>query len=163
MGSNRLSDRGETVRPVRRQSWWIGQSYSPESEISTEIRQDCCGHTRYYRTIQPLKTLNNAENLSPVNQRTNPEQAQDPPKAKPQTPQPETKRQVPTGAQFTQHPHRQTVPYSPQRHRQLQSKHHSSSIAHQMSPSEMRTSHIMPHILSAGSPDKESRCCDKLN
>ena len=37
------------------------------------------------RTIQPLKTLNNAENLSPVNQRTNPEQAQNPPKAKPQT------------------------------------------------------------------------------
>ena len=89
------------------------------------------------RTIQPLKTLNNAENLSPVNQRTNPEQAQDPPKAKPQ---PETKRQVLTGAQFTQHPQRQTVPYSPQRHRQLQSKHHSSSTAHQMSPSKMRTS-----------------------
>ena len=37
-------------------------------------------------------------------------------------------------------PQRQTVPYSPQRHRQLQSKHHSSSIAHQMNPSEMRTS-----------------------
>ena len=92
------------------------------------------------RTIQPLKTLNNAENLSPVNQRTNPEQAHDPPKAKPQTPQPETKRQVLTGAQFFQHPQRQTVPYSPQRHRQLQSKPHSSSIAHQMSPSEMRTS-----------------------
>ena len=50
------------------------------------------------RTIQPLKTLNNAENLSPVNQRTNPEQAQDPPKAKPQTPQAETMRQVLTGA-----------------------------------------------------------------
>ena len=95
-------------------------------------------------TIQPLKTLNNAENLSPVNQRTNPEQAQDPPKAKPQTLQPETKRQILTDAQFTQHPPnksmRQTVPYSPQRHRQLQSKHHSSSIAHQMSLSEMRTS-----------------------
>ena len=88
-------------------------------------------------TIQPLKTLNNAENRSPVNQRTNSEQAQDPPKAKPQ---PETKRQVLTGAQFIQHPQRQTVPYSPQRHRQLQSKPHSSSIAHQMSPSEMRTS-----------------------
>ena len=57
------------------------------------------------RTIQPLKPLNNAENLSPVNQRTNPEQAPDPPKAKPQTPQPETKRQVLTGTQFTQHPH----------------------------------------------------------
>ena len=48
MGSNRLSDRGDTVRPVRRQSGWIEQSYSPESEISTEIRQDRCGHTRYY-------------------------------------------------------------------------------------------------------------------
>ena len=82
------------------------------------------------RTIQPLKTVINAENLSPVNQRTNPEQAQDPPKAKPQTPQPETKRQVLTGAQFTQLPRGQTVPYSPQRHRQLQSKPHSSSIAH---------------------------------
>ena len=92
------------------------------------------------RTIQPLKTLNNAENLSPVKQRTNPEQAQDPPNAKPQLPHPGTKRQVLTGAQFTQHPQRQTVPYSPQRHRQLQSKPHSSSIAHQMSPSEMRTS-----------------------
>ena len=92
------------------------------------------------RTIQLLKTLNNAKNLSPVSQRTNPEQAQDPPKGKPQTPQPETKRQVLTGAQFTQHPQRQTVPYYRQRHRQLQSKTHSSSIAHQMSPSEMRTS-----------------------
>ena len=30
-------------------------------------------------TIQPLKTHNNAENQSPVNQRTNPEQAKDPP------------------------------------------------------------------------------------
>ena len=69
------------------------------------------------RNIQLLKPLNNAENLSPVNQRTNPEQAQDPPKAKPQTPQQETKRQVLTGAQFTQHPQRQTVPFSPQRHR----------------------------------------------
>ena len=92
------------------------------------------------RTIKPLKTLNNNENLSPVNQRTNPKQAQDPPKAKPQTPQPETKRRDLTGAQFTQHPQRQTVPYSPQRHRQLQSKPYSSSIAHQMRPSEMRTS-----------------------
>ena len=71
------------------------------------------------RTIQPLKTLNNAENLSPVNQRTNSEQAQDPPKAKPQTPQPETKRQVLTGAQFTQHPPEENCPISPQRHRQL--------------------------------------------
>ena len=92
------------------------------------------------RIIQLLKTLNNAKNLSPVSQRTNPEQGQDSPKGKPQTPQPETKRQVLTGAQFTQHPQRQTVPYSRQRHRQLQSKTHSSSIAHQMSPSEMRTS-----------------------
>ena len=65
------------------------------------------------RTIQPLKTLNNAENLSPVNQRTNPEQAQDPPKAKPQTPQPETKRQVLTGAQFTQPPAEANCPIFP--------------------------------------------------
>ena len=47
--------------------------------------------------IQPLKTPNNAENLSPVNQRTNREQAKGSPTAKPQTPQPETKRQVLTG------------------------------------------------------------------
>ena len=64
-------------------------------------------------TIQPLKTLNNAENLSPVNQRTNPEQAQDPPKAKPQTPQPETKRRVLTGAQFTQQPPEANCPIFP--------------------------------------------------
>ena len=64
-------------------------------------------------TIQPLKTLNNAENLSPVNQRTNPEQAQDPPKAKPQTPQPETKRQILAGAQFTQHPPEANCPIFP--------------------------------------------------
>ena len=66
-----------------------------------------------------------------VNQRTNPEQAKDPPTAKPQTPQPETKRQVLTGAEFTQRP---------QRHRQLLLKPHSSSTALHMSPSEMRTS-----------------------
>ena len=71
------------------------------------------------RTIQPLKTLNNAENLSPVNQRTNPEQAQDPPKRKPQTPQPETKHQVLTGAQFTHGPPEANCPIFPQRHRQL--------------------------------------------
>ena len=56
-------------------------------------------------TIQSLKTHNNAEHLSPVNQRTNLGQAKDPPTAEPQTPQPETKRQVLTGAEFTQrHP-----------------------------------------------------------
>ena len=71
------------------------------------------------------------ENLSPVNQRTNPEQAKDPPTATTQTPQPESKRQVLTGAQFTQRPHR---------HRQLQFKPHSSSTALQINPSEMRTS-----------------------
>ena len=65
------------------------------------------------RNIQPLKTLNNAENLSPVNQRTNPEQAQDPPKAKLQTRQPETKRQVLTGAQFTQRPPEANCPIFP--------------------------------------------------
>ena len=49
MGSNRLCDRGETVRPVHRQCCWIGQSYSPESEISTDVRQDRRGpHTPYY-------------------------------------------------------------------------------------------------------------------
>ena len=65
------------------------------------------------RTIQPLKTLNNAENLSPVNQGTNPEQAQDPPKGKPQTPQPETKHQVLTGSQFTQRPAETNCPIIP--------------------------------------------------
>ena len=55
-------------------------------------------------SIQPLKTPKNAENLCPVNQRTNPERAKDLPIAKPQTLQPETKRQVETGAQFTQLP-----------------------------------------------------------
>ena len=84
------------------------------------------------RTIQPLKTHNNAENLSPVNQRTNPEQAKDPPRAKPQTPQSETKRQVLTGAQFTQRP--------PETHWQLQLKPHGSSNALQMSPAMIRTS-----------------------
>ena len=57
-------------------------------------------------SIQPLKTPNNAENLSPVNQQSNPEQAKDPPAAKPQTTQPETERQVLTDAQFAQRPHR---------------------------------------------------------
>ena len=55
-------------------------------------------------TIQLLKNPNNAENLSPVNQRSNPEQARDPPTAEPQTLQPEIKRQVQTGAQFLQRP-----------------------------------------------------------
>ena len=82
-------------------------------------------------TIQPLKTPNNAENLPPVNQRTNPERAKDPSTAKQQTPQPETKRQVLTGAQFTQRP---------QRPWQLQLKPHSSSTALETNPSEMRTS-----------------------
>ena len=109
-------------------------------------------------TIQPLKTPKNAETLCPVNQRTNPERAKDPPIAKPQTPQPETKRQVETGARFTQRP---------QRHRQLQLKPHSNSTALQMNPSEMRMSlagqrYHAPH-LSAESPDKMSKCCDKLN
>ena len=57
-------------------------------------------------TMQPMKTPNNADNLSPVNERTNPEQAKDPPTAKPETPQSETKRQDLTGAQFTQRPKR---------------------------------------------------------
>ena len=39
-----------------------------------------------------------------MNQQTNPELAKDPPTAKPQTQQPETKRQVLTGALFTQRP-----------------------------------------------------------
>ena len=93
------------------------------------------------RTIQPLKTLNNAEILSPVNQRTNPEQAQDPPKAKPQTPQPETKRQALTDAHFTQHPPEANCPIFPPETPAVTIKAHSSSIAHQMSPSsEMRPS-----------------------
>ena len=51
-------------------------------------------------TIQPSKTPNNGENLSPVNQRTNPKQAKGPPTAKLQTLQPETKRQIMTVAQL---------------------------------------------------------------
>ena len=83
-------------------------------------------------TIQPLKTPYNAENLSPVNRRTNPEQAKDPPTAKPQTPQPELTRQVLTGAQFIQRPPPETLAVT--------IKAHASSTSLQMNSSEMRTS-----------------------
>ena len=56
---------------------------------------------RTTRAIEPLRT-------SPVNQRTNLEQAQDPSTAKPQTSQPETKRRALTGAQFIT-VHRQAI------------------------------------------------------
>ena len=120
------------------------------------------------RTIQPLKTLNNAENLSPVNQRTNPEQAQYPPKAKPQTPQPETKLQVLTGAQFTQRPAEANCPIFPPETPAVTIK---APLKFNCPPNEslgdenkpLLDKDIMPHILSAGSPDKESRCCNKRN
>ena len=70
-------------------------------------------------------------NLSPTYQRTNPgEQAQDPPTAKPQTPQPETKRLFLTDAQYTQRRLRQ---------RRLQLKPHSSTSALQKRPKEITT------------------------
>ena len=66
------------------------------------------------RTIQFLQTTNNDENLYPAIQRTSPgEEAKDQPTANPQTPQPETKGQVSTDAQYTQRR---------QRHRRLQLK-----------------------------------------
>ena len=130
-----------------------------------KIVEDIPGTTR---TIQPLKTLNNAENLSPVNQRTNPEQAQDPPKAKPQTPQPETERQVLTGAQFTQPPAEANCHIFPPETPAVTIK---APLKFNCPPNEslgdenkpLLEKDIMPHILSAGSPDEESRCCDKLN
>ena len=107
------------------------------------------------RTIQPLKTLNNAENPSPVNQRTNPEQAQDPPKGKPQTPQPETKRQVLIGAQFTQHPPEANCPIFPPETPAVTIK---APLEFNCPPNEslgdenkpLLEKDIMPHILSAG-------------
>ena len=106
--------------------------------------------------------------VSPVNQRTNPEQAQDPPEAKPQTPQPETKRQVLTGAQFTQHPPEANCAIFPPETPAVTIKAplkfncpSNESLGDENKP--LLNKDIMPHILSAGSPDKESRCCDKLN
>ena len=110
-------------------------------------------------TIQPLKIPNNVENLSPVNQRTNPEPAKDPPTAKPQTPQPETKRQVLTGAEFTQRPpETQAVTIkAPLKFNRPPNE----SLGDENEP--LLDKNIMTHILSAESPDKKSKCCDKLN
>ena len=59
-------------------------------------------------TIQPLPLTNNVENPSWENQRARPgERAQVPPTAMLKTPQPATKRQTTTDAQFTQHLTRQ--------------------------------------------------------
>ena len=110
-------------------------------------------------TIQLLKTPNNAAILSPVNQRTNPEQAKDPATARPQTPQPETKRQVLTGAQFTQR-----LSETPAVTIKAPLKFKcppNESLGDENEP--LLDTDIMPHILSAESPDKESKCCDKLN
>ena len=108
-------------------------------------------------TIQFLETPNNAENLSPVNQQTNPEQAKNPPTAKRQTPQPYTKRQVLTGAQFTQRP-----PETPPIKAPLKfNRPPNESLGDEKEP--LLDKDIMPHILSAQSPDKKSKCCDKLN
>ena len=110
-------------------------------------------------TIQHLKTPNNAENLSPVNQRTNPEKAKDPPTAKPQTPQLETKRQVLTGAQFTQrHPETPAVTIKvPLKFNRPPNE----SLGDENEP--LLDKDIMPRILSAELPDKKFKCCDKLN
>ena len=94
-----------------------------------------------------------------MNQRTNPEQAKDPPTAKPQTPQPETKRQVLTGAQFTQRPPKTTIVTI-----KALLKFNcppNESLGDEIEP--LLEKDIMPHILSAESPDKESESCDKLN
>ena len=108
-------------------------------------------------TIQFLKAPNNAENLSPVKQQTNPEQAKDPPTAKRQTPQPYTKRQVLTGAQFTQRP-----PETPPIKAPLKfNRPPNESLGDEKEP--LLDKDIMPHIISAQSPDKKSKCCDKLN
>ena len=119
------------------------------------------------RTIQPLKTLNNTENLSPVNQRVNPEQAQDPPKAKPQTPHSETSVKF-WPVHSSHNTPRDKLSHIPPR----------DTGSYNQSPAQVQLStkwvprrweqafagqDIIPHILSAGSPDKESRCCDKLN
>ena len=106
-------------------------------------------------TIQLLKTPNNAENLSPVNQRTYPEQAKDPPTAKPQ---PDTNRQVLTGAQFTQRP-----PETPAVtiNAPLKFNYPPNESLDENEP--LLDKDIMPRILSAESPDKKSKCCDKLN
>ena len=42
MGWNRPGDRREALRTVRRQRGWLGQSYFPEMETSTEVRQGRC-------------------------------------------------------------------------------------------------------------------------
>ena len=106
--------------------------------------------------------------MSPVNQRTYPEQAQDPPKTKPQTPQPETKPQVLTGAQFTQGPPEANCPIFPPETPAVTIKAPlkfncppNESLGNENKP--LLDKDIMPHIFSAGSPDKESRCCDKPN
>ena len=102
-------------------------------------------------TIQPLKTPNNAENLSPVNQRTNPEEAKDPPTTKPQTPQPETKHQVLTGTQFTQRP-----PETPAVTIKAPLKFNrppNESLGDEDEP--LLDKDIMPHTLSTESPDKK--------
>ena len=94
-----------------------------------------------------------------MNQRTNPQQAKDPPTAKPQTPQPETKRQVLTGAQFTQRPPKKTIVKikAPLKFNCPPNE----SLGDEIEP--LLDKDIMPHILSAESPDKESKRCDKLN
>ena len=94
-----------------------------------------------------------------MNQRTNPEQAKDPPTAKPQTPQLETKRQVLTCAQFTQRP-----PETPAVTIKVPFKFNrppSESLGDENEP--LLDKDITPRILSAESPDKKSKRCDKLN
>ena len=111
------------------------------------------------QTIQILKNTNNAENLSPVNQQSNPEQAKDAHTARPQTPQPETKRQVLTGTQFTQHPP-ETLAVTIEAPLKFNCPPN-ESLEDENEP--LPGKDIMPHILSAESPDKESKCCDNFN
>ena len=126
----------------------------------TKNRQDRSEpHTWYYPHHPTFENPNNAENLSPVNQRTNPQQAKDPLTAKLQTRQPETKRQVLTGALFTQRP-----PETPAVTIKAPLKFNrppNESLGDENEP--LLDKDIMPHTLSAESPDKKFKCCDKLN
>ena len=56
MGSNRPGCRGGTVRPIHRQSGCLVQTYSPESEISEEFRQDRCEPHTWYCPHHPALT-----------------------------------------------------------------------------------------------------------
>ena len=90
-----------------------------------------------------------------MNQRTNPEQAKDPPTAKPQTAQPETKRQVLTGAQFTQRPPPPVTPAVTIKAPLKFNRPPNESLGDENDP--LLDKDVMPHIFSAESPDKKSK------